>query len=342
VTVGSAQRFETEQAPVQKGAVQAVLYDADGSDREVSPKSALVKKLGDRQLLWVDLAIGDGAVPEGPWSSLGLEQPLDRAIERASRPRLEAFDHYFHLTVFVVEERDAKRVMPAQLDAFVGPNWILTVHRSTFDLVGTFNRPLKGETAIGALDGALFLATLLNWLLNAYFRVMENLEDDVDRLDERLLTHGKEVDEAALLRQLVASRRRLTKLRRLLAPHRDVFALLAQPDVNVITESDSSKSFERLNRRLEAAIEAVDQIRDMMLGSFEVFMTQTAQQANNVMKVLTVVSVLLLPAVVIAGVMGMNFRVGLFDIPAMFWGTIGIMIVLAVSTLVIARRRKWI
>ncbi len=71
-------------------------------------------------------------------------------------------------------------------------------------------------------------------------------------------------------------------------------------------------------------------------------MTRTAQATNDVMRRLTIVSVLLLPAVVIAGIMGMNFKVGLFEQAWMFWVTLGIMATLAAATLWIAKRNKWL
>ncbi|HET9416701.1 MAG TPA: CorA family divalent cation transporter, partial [Candidatus Limnocylindria bacterium] len=65
-------------------------------------------------------------------------------------------------------------------------------------------------------------------------------------------------------------------------------------------------------------------------------------RTNDVMKVLTVASVILLPSAVIAGIMGMNFDVGVFDDPNNFYIVIGAMVVLAMSTLAIARWRRWL
>jgi magnesium transporter len=182
---------------------------------------------------------------------------------------------------------------------------------------------------------------LLNWVLNGFSHIVAELEEEVDRLDEKLLT--EELEEEELLAQLLQSRRRITRLRRTLGPHRDVMSMLAQPDSNLFTDSDrSAESYQRLHERLETVIEAIDDVREMLIGSFEVFMTQTAQRTNEVMKVLTVVSVLLLPAVVVAGVMGMNFKVGFFQHPGLFWATIAGMGLLAAVTLAIARWRDWI
>jgi Mg2+ and Co2+ transporter CorA len=71
-------------------------------------------------------------------------------------------------------------------------------------------------------------------------------------------------------------------------------------------------------------------------------MTRTAQRTNDVMRLLTLASVVLLPAVVIAGVMGMNFKVPIFDNPAFFWVVIGVMLALAATTILVARWRRWL
>ena len=80
----------------------------------------------------------------------------------------------------------------------------------------------------------------------------------------------------------------------------------------------------------------------MLIGTFDVHMTRTAQRTNDIMRVLTWTSVILLPAVVVAGIMGMNFQVGIFDRAELFWVVIGFMVATAVVTLLIARWRGWL
>jgi magnesium transporter len=71
-------------------------------------------------------------------------------------------------------------------------------------------------------------------------------------------------------------------------------------------------------------------------------MTRTAQRTNDIMKVLTLASVILLPASVVAGVMGMNFKVGFFENPDLFWAVIAGMAAIATGTIGFARWRGWL
>jgi magnesium transporter len=71
-------------------------------------------------------------------------------------------------------------------------------------------------------------------------------------------------------------------------------------------------------------------------------MGRSAQDTNDVMKVLTLLSAVLLPAVVLAGVMGMNFQPPFFSDPNNFWVVVGAMVALAVGILLVVRRRGWL
>ena len=71
-------------------------------------------------------------------------------------------------------------------------------------------------------------------------------------------------------------------------------------------------------------------------------MGRAAQRTNDTMKALTVLSAVLLPAVVLAGVMGMNFKLGFFDDPTNVWFVFVAMVLLAIAILGVARWRHWI
>ena len=94
--------------------------------------------------------------------------------------------------------------------------------------------------------------------------------------------------------------------------------------------------------RLERAIDAVENARELLVGSFDIYLGRSAQRSNDVMKVLTLVSAIALPAIVLAGVMGMNFKVPFFDNPNNYFLVVGSMIVFGLVIVGVARWRHWI
>ncbi len=134
----------------------------------------------------------------------------------------------------------------------------------------------------------------------------------------------------------------MRRLRSTLGPHRQVISLLSHPDSGTVVGTEAADVYQRVEERLQQALDEIDRTREMIVGSFDIFMTRTAQATNDIMKRLTIVSVLLLPAVVIAGIMGMNFEVGFFEQAWIFWVVIAVMVALAGATLYVAKRRNWL
>lgn len=313
------------------------MYSRDGEDAPIQIESPLPDP-GKDQLLWADADLESVSDLNPLWEKLGIENLVQGLDEHRDRPTLIQHNGIIQLAVVVLHsERDLE---PLTLHCLVGPNWVVTVHQGELDLVDGFNKPFHGETRLGDLDGPTFLSLVLDWQLSGYFETIEGLQSDIDRLDEDLLTKSPEEDR--FLERLQSHRRRVRTLRNTLSAHREVLGLLSHPRSDAVVGADAAGEYQRLEGRLQQAIDAVDTAREMIVGSFDIFMTRTSQATNDIMKRLTIVSVLLLPAAALAGIMGMNFKVAIFEWSWMFWVTIGLMLAIAGVTLVVAKRRNWL
>ena len=91
--------------------------------------------------------------------------------------------------------------------------------------------------------------------------------------------------------------------------------------------------------RFEATVQEARDARESIVGSFDVLIARTGHRTNDIMKILTLTSVILLPGTLIAGVMGMNFKVGLFAHTSLFWVVVALIIAVAPLTLGLANVR---
>ena len=108
-------------------------------------------------------------------------------------------------------------------------------------------------------------------------------------------------------------RREVGKLRRALAAHRSALVSLTHPELEALGDNDVRASASSLLSRFESTVQEARDAREAIVGSFDVLIARGGHRTNEIMKVLTLTSVILLPGALIAGVMGMNFKVGLFD-----------------------------
>ena len=301
-------------------------------------------RLGSRQLLWSDLDERDATVLESVADAVGLERRLLTGLATATeRADLTQYHDHIHLVLQALDAADGdgdpgeRALVRRPIDVVAGRDWVLTVHDGPLPALGRLDASTAGETRLGALDAAGFVAAVADEVLADYLDLVEDVEREIDRLDERALRRRP---DGEVLVRIVAIRRRISVIRRTLAPHRVAFAALARPDMAL--HEELGQPWPGLTDRLDRALEAVENLRELLLGTFDIHMGRAAQDANDVMKVLTLLSAVFLPAVVLAGVMGMNFPLPFFEAPDHFWIVLAAMGGFALAILLTARWRGWL
>jgi magnesium transporter len=327
--------------------IRAWLFDADGEDHEVELSPKAVPARGTDRLLWVD-------VDERSTRDLGrVAKLLDldstllaRLGDAPEHAKLTQYPEHIHLSLATMEPpgegepgRSAGIVRPEQrsLDLVAGAEWVVSVHDGSLPAIDRLREGTHGETRVGVLESSDFLASIVDSVIVGYHRTVEAFESEIDGLDEIALRARPKED---VLGRLVDLRRRLGAVRRSLVPQREAFAPLGRPDMAV--HKELGRPWPGLLARLERALDAVEHLRESLIGTYDIYMGRLAQRSNDVMKALTVLSAILLPAVVLAGVMGMNFKVGFFDDPSFFFVVIAVMGAMAAAILGVARWRGWI
>ena len=234
----------------------------------------------------------------------------------------------------------AFRVVPVHFIVFA--NIVVSFHVQPAAFLDSFDQRIKGDTDLGSLDGPAFLGALLNWHITGYFRALEALENEVDRIDDAALRFRRSREERDLLSEMVKVRRRLALVRRTLLPHREVYAVLARPRFAPFVTEHATETLQLVADRMERAIEGTENARELILGSFDIFTTQTALRTNEVVKTLTILSAILLPAGVLATLATLVIHGPVYDLgrPG-FWEVITSMVVIGVGFITVARKRNW-
>lgn len=321
--------------------MRATLFDANADDRVLCDPAELPSaELADGQLLWVDLH----DAPESGLRSIAqrLHLPggaVESALGNETNPALYNCGTCFWLRVVAARDAPGLEFAGATLTLVSGRNLVVTLHDQPLAFIDALRERESAQGDIGALGAASFAASLLDWHLSSYFEAVSRFEMAVERLEVDIL-RGR---QAPCLDELRNLRKAASRLRRMLAPHRVVFAGLARPDFRPGEEEAANGHFLSLERTYERAMDMVENARDLVVGSFELFSSQTALVTNESMRTLTFATVVIGLLAVIAGVLGMNFHTPFFDT-----GTLGfalasaVMLVLAVGAVLLGRRRNWL
>lgn len=256
-------------------------------------------------------------------------------LDEQERPNLDKFENFYRLFInsVVIDKKNRLRRVP--IDFLVANNIVISIQNGEVDYFKEFRNLEEGERHIGELDTESFLGSLLDMHVVSYYRAVEEIERVIDKFDERILT--SELQDREFFSQMIGLRRDVSKLRRWLMPHRDVFYALSRPDFQKIAESDSAEHFEHLNHHFEGAVDAIENLRDTVLSLFDLYTTRASHRMNNLMKRLTFVAIIFGALSVIVGAFGMNFEVGFFKEGNGFWWTLIGMGLLSLVLLVTAK-----
>lgn len=328
----------------------AVLYDANGEDRESGLDQLAGLEFGESQLLWVDLLAPDADTLDRVWQALQLPPQSRTAIEQdASHPALGNNGEVFWVRVATFADHSGKRAAGERQDArsrhkgvvlaiIAGANFVLTIHDEPVEHLENQRRRENVDPHVGALSAESFTAALLDWNLSTYFDAAADFEMAIERLEVRILSERR-LDCLSQLRHL---RTRASRLRRMLAPHRVVYGGVARPDFRPIEGKEAARHFEKLDVHFERAMDVVENARELVVGSFELFSSQTALQTNRSMAILTFATVVLGMLAVLAGILGMNFDAPFFKTETTgFLVASGSMLLLGIIALVVGRMKHW-
>jgi magnesium transporter len=321
--------------------LNAFLFDDEGSERAEDWRAAL-DDIGRRELLWI--ALRDASEEEV--SEVGEELEFNRTQtqrlrESPDKACVSDEGEHLHVTLLAVAgDDDAPLVVP--IECVIGPKWVVTSHSDEIAVLEEFLERAKGGGQVGGLDAPSFVATISEWVVASYLRAFEAVEAELEELDARVIAETPRRDVSGELSRLVELRRRIGLLRRALAPHHEVVISLAHPELDKLSTDESARRFSALERRVTRALDAARETKESTFGSFDLLVARIGQRTNDIMKVLTLGTVILLPASALAGIMGMNFKVGLFGQAWLFWAVIAVMLVIAALVLATARVREWI
>jgi Mg2+ and Co2+ transporter CorA len=316
------------------------VFGASDGEREVELGVEQASSIDpETELVWLIVTVDPDDVASAAATVGEAPRQLERLLRLSDRPAFRDDGRLSALHVHIPSLEPGVRA--ASITCIIAPGWVITAQRGESDALDRFGQHVADLNWLGALDSASFAALLLDWLFTQYILTFEDLENRVDSFDAAVL-RGDLSDAEGSVAVLVGLRRQVSTLRRLLAPHRDLVVWISHAREHHLVTEQAMQHLEQIGPRIEQALQAADTSRDSINGSFALLMSTTAQRTNDVMRVLTVVSVTLLPATLIASVMGMNFHPGFFDDATLFWVVVLLMSALITTALLGARTRRWL
>jgi magnesium transporter len=256
-------------------------------------------------------------------------------------PKIDAFDDYLHIVVHAVDYSKTDKFSTTDLDLILGKNFLVTFHHQPLRLVQQVleRHGRSGHGAQPVRGPDRFAHTLLDQLVEAYKPALEELRANLEAIEEAVLG---EAEPHELFPQVTALRKDLATLRQIVRPQRAVAVELAQGKPGFIRPvllpylRDLAEDFARFEG--QASVWG-----DQLILSFRLYLKRSTHQTNEGIKILTGLTALTTPPILVGGWFGMNFRampelVPVWAYPVAAVATFGF----TAALFFYLRRRRWL
>ena len=270
--------------------------------------------------------------------------PLDfeDVYSRNQRPKLDSYDDYIFIVLhFPIFEKSTGRLLSAELDLFIGPDYLITLPDTPLPPLSAMFERLSSreelrESTFSKGSGYL-LYKIVDTNVDAAFPMLRKMGNKLDRLEDDIF----EGRSSEIVRDISNAKQEIINFRKIVRPQRAVLRDLERTKQRYLAEEleiyfdDISDAAERIWDTLEnykEVVEALESTNEAVLS----------HRLNDSFRILTAASVILLPLTLIASIYGMNVPVPGENEPYAFWVVVALMGLMLAGLTILFRRRGWL
>ena len=268
---------------------------------------------------------------------------LEDCLSKIERPKIDEYeDHLFIVMHFPVFDEGQRVSRPSEVDFFIGANYLVTVHEGIlkpiyqlFDDCQHYEQTRAKHMGRGA---SRLLYGVIDSLVDYCFPILDKVDNHIQAIEDEMFT----ADMRHIVQEISIVRRDIIALRRIIKPQIAIVTNLERKDRPFIRE-DLDVYFSDIVDHINKAWDILEDYREVIEGLSETSDSVSSYRINEVMRILTVISVIMLPLSLISGIYGMNVLfLPIAQSPFAFFVILGLMAAIAGGMLLYFKHRKWL
>ena len=284
--------------------VNCAVYE-NGKKLTDIPKEDIHLNLGKPgRFVWVALRDPTPEELEEMRVQFGLhELAVEDALHGNQRPKIEEYGDCVFAVMHTVE-LDGDELIVGEVDVFVGPDYVLSVRKRTKQGFANVRVRCEREPELMTAGPGYILYALMDTVVDRYFPVIDHLEEELEKIEERIF-EGEPAREN--IEALYGLKRKLMVLRHAVGPLHEATSKLYGGRVPAVV-AGTQEYFRDIYDHLFRINQSIDSLRDMLTTAISVNLSLITVHENETMKQLAAYAALLAVPTMIAGIYGMNFE----------------------------------
>jgi magnesium transporter len=316
--------------------------DPTGALQRDLDSDALTRAIGGTAgCLWVDIDSSQPAQHQlldrvFHFHALSIEDTLNDD----GRIKVEQVNDYLFVVMravkFQEETEDPYDLETANIYAFLGPNYLVTVHSGPTPSLERVLEVVEKNPDILSRGLPRMLHMVLDEAVDEFFPILDEIDTFIDGLEQRVF---QDFDQSAL-QDIFAVKRLVLSLRRYLMPQREIFNVLSNRPMTLLTP-ETQVYFRDVYDHVMRINESLETYRELLSSTMDSYLSQVSNRLAHATTKLSVIATLSIPFVVISGMYGMNVdAIPLARHPHAFWWLLAIQATVGLVLVVWLRVRK--
>ena len=330
------------QKKTEKSVLYGMSFDMEGvSEFEVKTPEQLKSLKRKDKINWLNIyGLDNVDVMEKMSSEFKLENNiLSDVMNPATPPKVQELDNGIFITIKMLQyDEHNENLLVENLSLIVGNHTMISFQEQSihaFEPIRERIRKHKNKIRISGHDYLAF--ALLDVVVDNYIYIIGLLGDKIESLEEEMTRDPKK----EMLESINNYKRELNFLRKHIKPAREMILNLCKMESEFIHE-ENHIHFKELQNNINEASELSDSYREILYDQLNIYHSSMSTKLNDIMRVLTVISVIFIPITFIVGVYGTNFEY----LPEVHWRygyfvMWGIMLATIFGMLSYFKRKKW-
>lgn len=323
------------------GRINFIEYDSNTiEERSIED----IKKLSidrNNKTKWIDIVgLGDESLIEDLGDKFKIHPLLlEDILDTGHRPKLEYDENMIFVIAKTMSYDKDKRELNTEQIAFILTKDILISFRErenpVFDNV---IKRLKAGRNIRKNKADYLFYALLDALVDSYFDILEDMDEEIDLLEDELLDNPSQ----ELLHSIYEVKREMIYIRNVIWPLRNIMGSLTKNDFELIDER-TIYYLRDIHDHIIQIIDIIETYRDILSGMLDTYLSSIGNKTNDVMKVLTVFSTIFIPLTFLSGLYGTNFpNILAFKLKYSYQIFLAINLLVAVVTFIYLKKKDWV
>ncbi len=269
---------------------------------------------------------------------------LNDCLSQIQRPKLDMTDNYiFMILLFPVYNRKTRKITSSEVDFFINADYLVVVHRDELTpLINFFNlckiNQAEQEKYLDDNPSAL-IHEILNRLFCYCIPILDTLNANINSIEEHIFNGF----ERKMVNEILIAKTNVVNFRKIMQAHRLVISKLLKKTGVFFSTGEYKMYFDELLETTEDIWGNLENITQSIEATEKTNNALISFQLNDTIKILTTISVIILPVSLIAAIFGMNLQfMPLINKPFSFWVILGLMVFTFLSLLHFFKKKKWL